>query len=245
MISASSTLCSNSEFLKTWTALSGLKPVSRWQCSRGASKDKKERKNISVWPDGQWSKSEIRCDFRNIMCSAKCINLSWQDKVGSGLTLIYGVVLSILWLQGQGGDTGGPQTRCKFLLNWSEQTLLKPSLRHQAKNVESPFLFHTSRIQEVEASVPLRLCKCFHLFMSSSAPLWIQNCIWLGYVFLLGKFMFNVRVDFSWAFHKMRQYVLKKIFMQAACYLIGISFFHVRPLHIHTITFMAATGNLS
>lgn len=110
---------------------------------RGASKHKKKRKTTSVWPGSQWSKSEIRCESRNIMRSAKWAKLSWQDKVGSGLTLIYGVVLKHSFGAGWRGDTGGLQTHCKFLLDWSEQTALETSLRYQAKHVESPFLFQT------------------------------------------------------------------------------------------------------
>lgn len=140
---------------------------------RGASKHKKKRKTTSVWPGSQWSKSEIRCESRNIMCSAKWAKLSWQDKVGSGLTLIYGVVLKHSFGAGWRGDTGGLQTHCKFLLDWSEQTALETSLRYQAKHVESPFLFQTLDPRSWSQCTPPRLCECFHLLymQSSMAPL--------------------------------------------------------------------------
>lgn len=103
--------------------------MQRWQCTRGASKHKKERKTISVWPHMQWSKSEISCDFRNTMCSAEWTKCSWQDEVGSGLTLIYGVMQSILLALREERKRRGSE-------------MFQPSLKHQTQHVEFLSEFH-------------------------------------------------------------------------------------------------------
>lgn len=103
------------------------------------------------------------------MCSAKWAKLSWQDKVGSGLTLINGVVLSILSYVSKGGETGGLQTHCKFFSKWSEHTVLKTLVASSGTCRVSLSVW----IQAVEAGVPRGSVSVFVSSMCS--PAWVPR----------------------------------------------------------------------
>lgn len=148
------------------------------------------------------------------MCSAECTKPSWQDAVVSGLTLMYSAARSILWAQGSRGHTGGLQTHCEVVLNWSEQTELEPPLRYQAKHVESPVVLHTedprrcSRCSPeapwvfsspVQAArlVPVRIhCSTVYDYrlyeFLTGNPCWIFHRLHFAYIQLLFKIDFSL-----------------------------------------------------